>query len=88
MGAVLFSRNDLNVRDPEAAARLEHALARAVAYRVGAFRVSIQRPLGASDVIVQIEAHRPGAAPWRRELRIDPELQNPHLEAHITGLID
>ncbi len=87
MGAVLIARNDLSHHDPGAAARLEDAVARAVAPRLGAFRVSIERPLGKEDVVVYIEAHRPGDGPWRRELHISPETGAAAMEARLLAVL-
>jgi hypothetical protein len=87
MGAVLISRNDLSGHDRGAAERMEEAVVRAVASAVGAFRVSIRQESGASEIVVDIEAHRPGDEPWRRELRVNPTLGASQLEARLLTVM-
>jgi hypothetical protein len=87
MGAVLISRNDLSGLDPKGATEIEGAVARAVAGSVGAYRVSIERVMGSSEMLVRIEEHRPGAAPRRGEIRLAPGAPPGKLEERIADLM-
>jgi hypothetical protein len=86
MGAVLISRNDVAVSNPVLAARIEEALARAVARSPRAFRAVIVARRGDMTAHVSVEEHPPGLV-GRRETPLDLTLDAAGLRRTIDELL-
>jgi hypothetical protein len=87
MGAVLISRNDVAVSNPGLAARIEEALARAVARSPRAFRASVEAGRGDRIARVWLEEHPSGDGSTRREASLDLTLDVVGLRRTIDSLL-
>ena len=88
MGAVLISRNDVAVSNPGLAARLEEALARAVARSPRAYRASIVLRHGHTTAHLSVEEHPPSdPGVSRRETALDLTLDAAVLHRAIHVLL-